>query len=215
MEIIPALLVTRPIDLNQQLERLSKYFQHFQIDVADGIFVPEKTLSIAEIQETLADFTSQVPLSFDFDLMVNNPMATVVNEIDKFSPKLDVKTIFIHDLNSFQSRPNLGIAIDPQITAETVVQALALNTLPIIQIMSVTPGAQGRTFIPETLNKIEYLRRAGYKNKIYLDGGVNEKSVPTILEKQFRPNALCIGTYLTQVVNLEERVNQLRQIQSQ
>ena len=211
MRVIPAILVNTAEELIQQVDKLSSYFQSFQIDIADGEFVPKKTISLAEAGDALSRITVDKMLTIDFDLMIND-VAGAINEIDKLSQKLKVGTIFIHNLNVFNPRPNLGIAIDPQIAIETIIQRFDLNTLPAIQIMSVIPGAQDRAFIPETLNKIERLRKAGYRNKIYLDGGINEKSLVTILEKQFRPDILCIGSYLTRAENLEERVSKLRQI---
>ncbi len=211
MQVIPAILVDTAEELIQQVDKLSSYFQHFQIDIADGEFVPKKTISLAEAGDALSHISVNKALAVDFDLMIND-VAGAINEIDKLFQKVKVDTIFIHNLNSFDLRPNLGIAIDPQITIETIIQRFDLNLFPGIQIMSVVPGKQGGAFIPETLHKIEKLRKAGYKNKIYLDGGINEKSLPIILESQSRPDILCIGGYLTRAENLEERMSKLRQV---
>lgn len=204
MKVIPALLVKTSEELTQQIDKLVLYFQHFQIDIADGKFVPEKTITL----EDISSLSIQSSLSFDFDLLVGDVTAAL-NEIDKLSQKIAVKTIFIHNLDSFNLQPNAGIAIDPQISVDTIKQKFDLNSIPVIQVMSVVPGAQGRAFIPETLNKIEQLRKTGYRNKIYLDGGINNETLPTILEKEYRPDVLCIGSYLTHAENIEERVKQL------
>ncbi len=206
MQIIPAILVNAPQELNQQLTKLSPYFSHLQIDIADGIYVPEKTITLQEISESRIE---NKELRFDFDLLVDN-IEESINSLDKLAKRLSIDTVFIHKQNSSFIIHNplfsTGMGIDPQISVETIIQQFDINSLPAIQIMSVEPGAQGRTFIKEALNKIEQLRKAGYRNKIYLDGGINEKTIPLILENQFRPDFLCIGSYLSETQNIEERI---------
>ena len=68
MKIIPAILTNSADELRQQVERFLPYFQHFQIDVADGKFVPDLTISLEEIKTTLLGMTPSSPFTFDFDL---------------------------------------------------------------------------------------------------------------------------------------------------
>lgn len=211
MRIIPAILTNSVDDLKQQVDRLTPYFQHFQVDIADGKFVPDLTVSLVEIKNDFSNLTFTQPVTFDFDLLVED-VGAALTEIDNLSTKLKTETVLIHNLDSFISKPNMGIAIDPQISVETIKQRFDFNSIPVIQIMSVIPGAQGRAFIPETLHKIEQLRKSGYKNKIYLDGGINNETIPLILSSQFQPDILCVGSYLSKTVELEQRVNELRKI---
>jgi len=80
--------------------------------------------------------------------------------------------------------------------------------------MSVTPGVQGNPFLEETLNKIEQLRLLGYRKEIFLDGAVNEKTIPVILSKKYQPDFICPGSYLTKTKSLEENVKYLKEIKS-
>lgn len=207
MKVIPTLLVKTPGELIQQINKLEPYFQHFQVDIADGKFVPEKTITLEDLFN-ISGLSAQSTLFFDFDLLVDD-VTTALNEIDKLAHQIKVDIIFIHNLDSFNLQPNAGIAIDPQISVDTIKQKFDLNSISVIQIMSVIPGAQGRAFIPETLYKIEQLRKAGYRSKIYLDGGINNETIPVILEKEYRPDVICVGSYLTHAENVEERVKQL------
>jgi pentose-5-phosphate-3-epimerase len=77
--------------------------------------------------------------------------------------------------------------------------------------MSVNPGRQGQPFLLETLKKIEQLRLLGYRNKIFLDGGINEKTIPEILAQKFLPDVLCPGSFLTKAdeKDLSKRVDYL------
>ena len=53
-------------------------------------------------------------------------------------------------------------------------------------IMSVNPGFGGQKFIPYTLEKIRALRKKcdmrGLSMDIEVDGGMNERTMPTVLE---------------------------------
>lgn len=211
MKIIPAMLVKTPEELSDQIEKLTPYFSHFQVDIADGKFVPDQTISLSDVSAVIAKLANPSSFTFDFDLLVVD-VAVALEEIYKIKEKTNVDTIFIHNLDVFNVRPNLAIAIDLPINVETIAQRFDLNSLPSIQVMSVIPGAQGRAFIPETLNKIEQLKKAGYRGKIYLDGAINNTTLPQIIEKEYRPDVLCIGSYLTHAENVEERVKQLNSL---
>lgn len=198
MKIIPAILTNSADDLKQQVDHLTPHFQYFQVDVMDKEF-------LQGIQTVLTDFIAQKKLIFDLDLLAE----TLLVEAEKTNL---FQTIFVHDLDSFVAKPNMGIAIDPQISVEAIKQRFDIHSISVIQIMSVTPGAQGRAFIPETLHKIEQLRKAGYRNKVYLDGGINNETIPLILSNQYQPDALCVGSYLSKAEDLQQRVNELRKI---
>ncbi len=78
--------------------------------------------------------------------------------------------------------------------------------------MSIHPGPQGSPFIPQTLNKIDQLRQKNYRKKILLDGAVNQKTLPQILNKKNKPDVLCIGSFLTKAEDkLKERVEYLKE----
>src|SRR3989344_11527 len=73
MQIIPAPLEKNASSLVAQIERLSPYFQTFQVDIADGIFVPNKTVQIEDLYKVLSiKYKEFKNLNFDFHLMVND-----------------------------------------------------------------------------------------------------------------------------------------------
>jgi pentose-5-phosphate-3-epimerase len=78
--------------------------------------------------------------------------------------------------------------------------------------MSVTPGVQGNPFFPETLVKIEQLRLLGYRNKIFLDGAVNDKTLLIINKLKYKPDVICPGSFLTKAKDLEKNVEYLNKL---
>lgn len=210
MEIIPSVLEKSPSDLLTQIEKLLPYFKSFQIDIADGIFVPNKTVLIEEISEHLTYNMKHV--TFDFHLMVKEYEREVVKLI-KLLKFIKINTVFIH----FSLLPNIkhlttdypftfAPVLNPEDPVEELDKLYQLKIVSAIQIMSVNPGFQGSEFLPETLKKIEQLRLKNYRNKIYLDGGINADSLKTISRQKFLPDVLCPGSFLTQAPDIAENV---------
>ncbi|MBI2051347.1 hypothetical protein HYT33_01150 [Candidatus Roizmanbacteria bacterium] len=214
MEVIPAILPKTKEELDAQLKALSPFFSSFHIDIADGEFVPNKTADIKDLISTIQQYNH---IAIDFHLMVfdYNREFPKIRSIGQLAP---VKHVIVH----FKLFPEkeifeegnypfvVGVALNPDEEVKTLATNYELKTIPFVQIMSVNPGFQGSSFIKETLNKVEQLRLLDYRNKIFLDGGINEKTIPLILSEQYHPDILCVGSYLTRTENISERVTRLQ-----
>jgi pentose-5-phosphate-3-epimerase len=221
MEIIPAILTNSTDEFKTQLNNLKDHFAHIQIDIADGEFVPGKTITVDDIIKTLNSLNPAIlqPLSLDFDLLVMDSMSQL-EKIEELGEIIKIKTVFTrpqisdHYKKMIQLYPEyeIGIAIDPADSIETIFESYPPEDIPVIQVMSVIPGAQGNSFIEDMLNKIEHLRMSDYRNKIYLDGGINDRTIKTIISKKYQPDVLCIGSYLTRADDLNSRVEKLRKV---
>ncbi|MEK7597819.1 MAG: hypothetical protein AAB441_04210 [Patescibacteria group bacterium] len=218
MQTIPSILEKDASSLFYQINKLSPYFKRFQIDIADGIFVPNKTVQIEEIKDSLIkDCLNKDSLSFDFHLMVKN-YKTTIKKLEELKKLIKINLILIHfsaikncklKIENYSSLP-IGLTLNPQDQVEDLASHYSLNNLPTIQIMSVTPGVQGNPFLPDTLKKIEQLRVLGYKSKIFLDGAVNNKTLPIINKLKYKPDVICPGSYLTKAKDLKRNVEYLK-----
>lgn len=221
MITFPSILEKTPELLFAQIQKLSAYYNYFQIDIADGIFVNNKTVQIEEIIRAFQGINpiSFRPLSFEFHLMVQDYKKEVA-KLDQLRKLLNIKTILIHASLSpdysllINSCPlfSFGLVLNPEDEVSMLSKTFILKNIPIIQIMTVHPGAQGSPFVPESLLKIEQLRLNNYRNKIALDGALNETTIPNILSQKNVPDILCPGSYLTQTQELEKHVKYLRSI---
>jgi len=213
MQVIPTLLNQTIDEFTLQLTTLSPYFNCFQIDIADGEFVPNRTIQLIEL---ISYFSSHQPqttnLQFDFHLMVKD-YHREIQLIEEVKKHILIKNIFIH-FSAINEGPttNLGIVLNPQDLVTDFVEKIDITQIPAIQIMTVAPGYQGSPFIPNLLKKIEQLRQIGYRNTILIDGGVSEESLPLILAEEYKPDILCVGSYLTKLEKLEDKVGYLRKI---
>jgi len=219
MNIIPALLTDNQKSLLSQIKKLSSYFKYFQIDIADGLFVPNKTLGIENILTAIKEEDSCLlkDFSFDFHLMVKD-WPKEIKKLNKLKKIINIKNVLIHYSvwltvqsplsNSFDFP--LGIVLNPQDSVDQLIKKVDLQSISTIQIMSVNPGFQGSTFIKETVKKIGQLRKLNYKKPILLDGGINKKTLPFILLQKYRPDVLCIGSFLTKAKDLDQRISWLK-----
>jgi len=218
MQIFPSILESKAEDYIYTINKLLPYYKYFQIDIADGIYVNNKTASLDEFIKLITNHQPPTTnLTFDFHLMVKN-YKDEIKKLEKSKDVLTIKNIFIHYdlfppqplLTNYQSLFNIGLVLNPQDQIDDLTSHYALNTIRSLQIMSVVPGAQGKPFIPETLNKIEQLRLLGYRSKIFLDGAVNDKTLPEIISKKYQPDVICPGSFLTKTNDLKNRVKYLK-----
>lgn len=216
MIVCPSILEATADDYLKTIKKLSSYFNYFQIDIADGIYVKNKTANIDDVLNALTNHQTLITNHyFDFHLMTKN-YENDIEKILQYKDKINIKNIFIHyDLKptktliqpsatNHQSLINIGLTINPQDEIDDLVKNYNLNLITIIQIMSVNPGAQGNPFIEKTIKKIEQLRILGYRNNIYLDGGINDKTIPFILKQKFLPDVICPGSFLAKTKDENE-----------
>lgn len=201
MIVTPALLEQEVEKQKEELIALSPYYSRFQIDIADNTLVPNTTTQLSELfQSSFFNITAGV--TFDFHLMVSDPIKHI-NAI-KSLPKKRVGIIFIHNsvfpdysqLKAAYPLFKFGLVLNPEDNVETIEKRL-LDQLSAFQIMTIIPGFQGSSFIEKTLIKIEQLRKRGFEKEIVIDGSVNEKTIPVILSKEYKPNVFGVGSYLT------------------
>jgi len=216
MIVVPAPLETTVESFENTIRRLTPFYKRFQVDIADGTFVPNKTVQIADISH-LSSLVQRGTI-FDFHLMVQDPISHI--EMIKELKGIALGTVLIHSsvFPSFKllvSRYPLlrfGLVLSPDDLVKTIDSAL-IKQLPSLQVMTVQPGFQGSSFIEDMLTKIEQLRKGGFMGEILIDGSVNEKTIPSILSCPYKPDVLGIGSYLTKAppADLPRRVEYLKQ----
>lgn len=220
MLIIPSLLESNINNLDFQIKRLSPYFNRFQIDIVDGIYVPNKTVTTKEALELLGIKSYELGgIVFDFHLMVKD-YETDLQLLQNNKDKMNIGYILIHSslspnyslLTTKHSLP-IGLVINPGSNIDTLASNYSLSAIPVIQLMTVQPGFQGSTFIPESLNKIEQLKIAGYRNKIMLDGGINSQTIKIIYSLKYLPDIICPGSFIVKSSDIRSAIKQLTPMQ--
>lgn len=225
MLVCPSVLEYKPEDYFKTIKKLSPYYKYFQIDFADGVYVDNKTASLDDfIKElTSGNFENFITLQtlktlvLDFHFMVKD-YEKEIEKLENLKNILTIKNVFIHYdlfpnyslLTTHFSMFNIGLVVNPQDQIHDLATRYTLDDIPCIQIMSIIPGAQGKPFIPETLNKIEQLRMLGYRNEIFLDGAINDETLPIINSKKYKPDVICPGSFLAKTGELQKHVGFLK-----
>lgn len=203
MLIYPSILEANINTFWTQIKKMTPIFPYLQIDIADGQFVPNKTIQIEEVLTTFPNYelliTNYSP-SFEFHLMVNDYLKEIkkLKELIRF---IKIKKVLIHlkalkQLNYQLPITNYsyGLVLNPEDDVKE--NWPMIKKFSTIQIMTVNPGFQGSPFLPENLKKINELRELGYQGIITLDGAINDKTLPIILKNKYLPDIVFPGSFL-------------------
>ena len=155
------------------------------VDVMDGHFVPPITFGSAVVKS----LKKSTALPLDVHLMVSNPWQQAEQFLEagadmiSFHIEATPHPYVIYQRVRKAGR-RVGISLNPMTPAEAIRDSLPY--VDFVLVMSVSPGYGGQPFIPETLVKIETIRKwveeRGLTVPIEVDGGVTTKTIPSLKE---------------------------------
>ena len=154
------------------------------VDVMDGHFVPNLTLGPPLVKS----LRKTTPLMLDVHLMITDPdkFAPLFIEAgaDQVSGHYEAATHLDRTIRMIQSEgARAGVVLNPA-TPVTVLDDV-LYLADYVLIMSVNPGFEAQSFIPNALNKIRRLDRARQEQRlgfaIEIDGGVSPENTAEIV----------------------------------
>src|SRR3989338_1703460 len=169
MMIIPAILEQSTDAFIKRIHELSPYFSRMHIDIADGQFVPNKTIQIKDIRETINNHQPTIShITFDFHLMVHDYTQELIH-LQQLTSHITIGTIFIHlapflNYQLLITHYQYGLVLNPEESVSANWETI--KQFKIVQLMTVNPCFQGAPFIPSVFRKIEELKNLGYEGKI-------------------------------------------------
>lgn len=186
MKFSPSLMCMDLLELREQVEILNERADFFHVDIMDGHFV--KNITLSPFFVSTLKRVSKIPI--DVHLMTEYP-DDYVEELakagaDYICPHAETinKDAFriINKIKSFGCKA--GMVLNPATPIEWIKHYIHL--LDKITIMTVDPGFAGQPFIPEMLGKIKELRelkdKNGYNYLIEVDGSCNERTFDILTE---------------------------------
>ncbi len=193
--VIPSLIAKSQEELDKRINYVKDFASVFQLDIMDGVFVPNRSL----------DFDFKLPETgrFEAHLMIKTPEPWVASYLEK------VDTVLIHFecckeitsiLEFIREKRRAGIAINPETRLADIEEYL--DAIDQVLIMTVNPGFYGSPFIPEMLAKVRELRVMKPQLDIEVDGGMNLETIK--LANEAGANKFVSGSYLQNAENVEK-----------
>ncbi len=186
-----SLLAANYLVLTDEIASVLPLVDSFHLDVMDGHFVPNLGLGCDLIQALPADLKKEV------HLMVTNPEEVMEDLKDVAVVRYYVHPSTIRDWSVFvQKCRSLGSSVGVVLNPDQSVQALDAYIIAsdAVLVMGVQPGFSGQLFLPETTERVAYLRQAYPALEIVVDGGINADSAAKVIAAG--ANGLVLGSYL-------------------
>lgn len=192
MQIIPSLLVQSREEFETQITAVQNSIEMVQIDIADGIFVPNTTWRDPQIAKQILEINAEL------HLMVADP----IKEAILWMTVPQIKRVLFHyeavEKNKIEHTIRelgrggwqVGLVLNPDTQIEVVDSHI--EHLDAVMFMGVYPGFQGQKYIPETTNRMKKLKQKYPDLFVSLDGGVNLQTLPEIIKSGI--NAVCPGS---------------------
>ncbi|OGD62016.1 hypothetical protein A2160_00425 [Candidatus Beckwithbacteria bacterium RBG_13_42_9] len=206
MQIIPTILVQTKTEWQNEIRRLANIFSRVQIDVIDGQFAANTTVSFND----MGDLPEAAK---DFHLMVVEPInwvekcrgkgaSLVIGQIEKMSDQK--KFIEMVKLGNMKA----GLALDLETEVDKLDKS-AINLADHILLMSVKAGFSGQLFDERVLAKIKIVRQmVGEGIEISVDGGINETNIRSVV--QAGANVVYLGKTILEADDVENKLSELR-----
>ena len=196
-------------NIEENIKKLDKMdIDFFHIDIMDGVFVSNKTWDYDQIE-----FIKTANVKKDVHLMVED-VKKYIDEYVNLNP--DIITFHYEatsdaiELINYIHKFNIkaGISIKPD-TPVSVLNDI-LKYVDVVLVMSVEPGAGGQSYIENSTNKINDLKKIrslnNYSYLIEVDGGIND------ITKEYAKNAdiFVVGSFITKG-NYEEQIRKIQE----
>jgi len=177
IDIIPAIMTESDEEFVRQIHMLERAgVKRVHLDIADGVFVRMRTILGHEQLRRM-----QTSLIFDVHLMVAHPeqqcsLWCTIPSADRFIVHVEATTAFstIRE-HSRQQGKELVATLNPETGLDRLESVIA--NVDMVQFMTVHPGAQGRSFVPEVLDRVTEFHSAHPQIPIMIDGGITPHTI--------------------------------------
>lgn len=193
-------------DLEKDIKGVENLVELLHIDIMDGHFVPNITIGPCVI----SSIRKKTNLVFDVHLMIKEPSKFIepfakagADLISFHIETTDKPTDVIKKIKSLGKKA--AIALNPDTPVSKVEPFL--EELDMVLLMTVFPGFSGQEFMQDVLPKIKALRKI-YNKDIQVDGGINDKTGPLVVEAG--ANVLAAGSYIFSATDKKEAIRRLR-----
>lgn len=178
VDICPAILATYPEEYKRQVERATPFATRLHIDIADGIFAPNKTVGASDIWWPGG-------MRADIHVMYRRPIE-IIDTLIALGPQLVIlhaeaegdfitlaKQLHYHGIEA-------GVAILPKTPVELI--RPAVEVVDHVLIFSGDLGHYGGQTDLGLLEKVKALRTMSKRVEIGWDGGVTNQNIKALAD---------------------------------
>lgn len=207
-EIIPSILVKNKEEFLDKIIAIEPYTQRVHLDIADGIFVPNMTISGFEELES-----TETPLRTSVHLMVSKPENHIVRwletQADSFIFHIEATQKSQEIIEKLkEAEREVGIALNPETPVEAVQPFI--NQVDFVHFMTVEPGFYGGEFVEPVLDKMSDFHYFYPDKVISVDGGINLERAEKVV--QAGANMLIVGSYIWNNQNIAKAIEELKNV---
>ena len=183
VRVVPSILSADLARLGEQVrEAVAAGADRIQVDVMDGHFVPNLTFGPGVV----AAVRSAAPgLPIEAHLMVERPeqfvRAFAEAGADHILVQVESTTSLYRTVHAIaEAGATAGLVLNPATPVETLRELVPY--VRMVNVMTVEPGFGGQRFIPTSPDKIRRVRALAPELDIEVDGGIDERTAPLVVE---------------------------------
>lgn len=206
-KIVPAILASDRESFRSAVQKLSPFCNMLHVDLADGRFVPNTTLSLADLRAVEPAKPYRIHLMYDRPECVLRELTSLRAECIIIHPEsthnLRAVTEEMRELGK-----HVGVAVNPE-TPLSAIEGIAAE-LTFVLFLAVRPGFQGGTFQAEVVKKIADFQQRCPRVKIGIDGGINRETIQRV--KSLHLDTIVVGSAIIGQENPESAYRELQQL---
>lgn len=205
-EIIPAILTDSSAKFKELVRKLEPYASRIHIDIADGEFVPNKTVTgYDELREIEAG------VKFDIHLMVENPEKYLKEWLHTHADRFIIHAESKGDLSGLvgelhKNGRKVGLAFNPETDPGKFKELV--SKVGLVQFMTVHPGFQGGEFVSEVVDKIRKFHNENPDIIIMSDGSTTPETAPQLVRAG--ASVLVSGSYVIKSLDMKKAIEELK-----
>lgn len=212
--VSPSLLSADFLHLSKDIEMVNRsQADWFHLDIMDGVFVPNISYGLPVVSQIKKMATK--PL--DVHLMIMQP-ERYVEAFHKAGA--DILTVHYeactHLHRTIQQIKAQGMKAGVSLNPHTPVSLLedVIEDIDVVLLMSVNPGFGGQSFIEQTINKVDKLKKLIMESNshtlIEIDGGVNFETGKRLVNAG--ADALVAGSFVFNSPDPEANIKGLKEL---